>query len=74
MGLPELIIAVLTVAAAIGTFSAAYFLRGRSTENRNLLESNIKAYKDAEILKDQEIAYWKGQAYGKDKTIEKLSK
>lgn len=73
MDIPELLIAILTVATAVGTLSAAYFLRGRSTENRKLLESNILAYKDAEALKDQEIAYWKGQSYSKDKTIEKLS-
>lgn len=72
MNLPAIISVVLAVAASIG-FVWAYVRASAGKANRELLESNIEAYKDAIKLKDQEIAYWQGQSYSKDKTIEKLS-
>lgn len=74
MNLVPIILVILSVSAAIGALSAAYSLKGRSTGNRQLLESNIQAYKDNEKLKDQRIAYLEGQVYSKDETIQKLSR
>lgn len=72
MSLPTLILAILAVAAAAGGVTA-YYKRSAGKETISLLQTNIQAYKDAEALKDQEIAYLKGQVYSKDKTIKKLS-
>ncbi len=73
MNLPSLILTILGIAAIAGV-AWAYLRASAGKTNRELLESNIEAYKDAIVLKDQEIAYWKGQAYSKDRTIEKLSR
>lgn len=56
------ILAVLGVASTLGGFSI-WFARGRGRESIRLLQINISAYKDAEKLKDQRIAYLRGNLW-----------
>lgn len=71
MDFPTEILAILGIVAAAGTLTA-YFFRSRGNESIRLLEINIQAYKDAEKLKDQRIAYLEGQLLVKDETIKRL--
>lgn len=73
MELPQIILAVIAIAAACGGI-AAYFSRSRGSETIKLLQQNVDAYKDAEDLKDKRIKYLEGQVYSKDQTIGKLSR
>lgn len=71
MELPTTILAILGIAAVMGAVSA-YYARGRGVGTITLLQTNIQAYKDAEKLKDQRIAYLEGQLTIKDETIKRL--
>lgn len=64
--------AILGIAITAGGISV-WFKRGQGNESIKLLQTNIAAYKDAEKLKDQRIAYLEGQVYSKDETIKRLS-
>jgi len=68
---PEIILTVIAVIAATGGV-AAYFKRSEGQSTITLLQTNIQAYKDSELLKDREIAYLHGQLVIKEKVIEKL--
>lgn len=72
MDIPTIILGVLGIAAIAGAL-AAWFSRSRGTETIKLLQANIDAYKDAEKLKDQRIAYLEGQVVSKDNTIQALT-
>lgn len=63
---------VMGVVAALGLITA-YFRRSAGTETIKLLQANVAAYKDSEVLKDQTIAYLKGQILSKDNTIQALT-
>lgn len=71
--------ATLTTALAalgiIGTLGglAAWFSRSRGTQLISLLQKNIAAYKDAQTLDKQRIAYLEGQNANKDETIKNLN-
>lgn len=69
----SIILAALTIAALAGGVTA-YFKRSAGKETIELLQTNIDAYKDAEKLKDQRIAYLEGQLVIKDETIKRLVK
>lgn len=71
MDLPTIILAVLAVAVAAGGITA-YYKRSAGEQTISLLQANIQAYKDAEKLKDQRIAYLEGQLVIKDETIKRL--
>lgn len=72
MDLPEVILAVISVAVAAGGI-AALFYKGASKGNRDLLESNIVQYQNSEKLKDQRITYLEAQVYEKDQIIKRLT-
>lgn len=71
MDLPTLITAIIGVAVAAGAVTA-FYKRSEGQGTIDLLQTNIQAYKDAEKLKDQRIAYLEGQLVTKDETIKKL--
>lgn len=71
MDIPQIIVAVVAVAAAAGGI-AAYFSRSQGTNTIKLLQTNIDAYKDSEKLKDARIFYLEGQLTVKDETIKRL--
>lgn len=71
MDLPSAILATLAIAAAAGGLTA-YYRRSEGKQTISLLETNVGAYKDAERLKDQRIAYLEGQLVTKDETIKRL--
>lgn len=71
MELPTTIVSALTVVGALALLTA-YYARGRGVGTIKLLETNIQAYKDAEKLKDQRIAYLEGQLTVKEETIKRL--
>lgn len=73
MDLPSIILAILAVAVAAGGITA-YYKRSAGKETISLLQTNIQAYKDAEKLKDQRIAYLEGQLVARDDTIKNLNK
>jgi hypothetical protein len=73
MDIPEIVLAVLAVIAALAV-AAAYYARGRGVETIKLLQANIGAYKDSERLKDARISYLEGQLITKDETIKRLLK
>ena len=73
MNAPTIILSTLGIIAAAGGMTA-YFKSSAGKSNRELLESNVEAYKDSAKLKDQRIAYLEGQVYSKDLTIDKLSR
>lgn len=72
MNLIGIILSILGIASVAGVV-VAYFVASAGKANRELLESNIEAYKDAIDLKDKEINYLRGQVDSKDRTIDKLS-
>lgn len=80
MSIPAIILSILGLAAALGVI-VAYFARSRGTETISLLQTNIQAYKDAEVLKDAKILVLENQITAlkevidvRDKTIEKIIK
>jgi hypothetical protein len=73
MDVPELIVAIITLAVAAGG-ATAFFARSRGQETISLLQANISAYKDSEKLKDARIVYLEGQLVVKDETIKRILK
>lgn len=73
MDVPEIIIAIITLAVAAGG-ATAFFARSRGQGTIQLLQTNIQAYKDSEKLKDQRIAYLEAQLYEKEQTIKRILK
>lgn len=71
MNYTGIVLAIVGFAAAVGA-AAVFFKRGAGLQTISLLQTNIDAYKDSEIIKDKQIAYLKGQLDIKDKVIERL--
>ncbi|CAB4152058.1 hypothetical protein UFOVP585_50 [uncultured Caudovirales phage] len=72
MNYVTILISILGLSAIAGS-ATVWFRASAGKANKELLESNIKAYQDAIGLKDREIAYLQGQVDSKDRTIAKLS-
>lgn len=71
MDFPQIIIAVVTVAAVAGAATIG-FKRAGNAESIRLLQINVGSFKDAAKLSDQRIAYLEGQLVIKDETIKRL--
>lgn len=69
MELSSIILAAIGIIVAAGA-TTAYFARSRGSETIKLLQTNIQAYKDAELLKDAKILLLQGQLKAKDEVID----
>lgn len=72
VNIPAITAVILSLVIGAGALSG-YFRRAQGQETIKLLQANVVAYKDAEKLKDQRIAYLEGQLYQKDQIIERLT-
>lgn len=67
----QIILAIIGLATSAGVMTV-YYRRGGGNESIRLLQINVQAYKDSEVLKDQRIAYLEGQLVIKDEPIKRL--
>lgn len=67
----QIILVIFGLSTTAGAMTV-YYRRGGGNESIRLLQINIQAYKDSEVLKDRRIAYLEGQLVIKDETIKRL--